>query len=165
MRQQHLSDNWHPASTTLAMHTTEQNSMKLTSTYGLSWTGTFTPTVTANLQANMFWMSSAASPGVPLPSVASSQIKIDISFKMINHSLVLQSRLCNLLSAAKWVVNPLIGTYWCGMKDRHWNNYAEAGGGGVLEQSEAISFFFPWHYDCRFNNNAMLAGIPKWLHI
>lgn len=30
------------------------------------------------------------------------------------------------------------------MKDRHWNNYAEAGGGGggVLEQSQAI-FFSP----------------------
>lgn len=103
---------------------------------------TFTAPVTANLQANMFWIDSAASPCVPLPSVAGSQMKIDISFKMINHSLVLQSQLCHPLSAVKWVVNPLIGTYWCGMKDRHWNNYAEAGGGGgVLEQSQAI--FFP----------------------
>lgn len=109
--------------------------MKPTSTYGLYRTGTFTATVTANLQANMFWMNSAASPGVPLPSVNGVQMKMDISFKMINHSLALQSQLCNLPSAAKWVVNPLIGTYWCGMKDRHWNNYAETGGRGVLEQS------------------------------
>lgn len=101
------------------------------SPYGLR-TGTFTATITTSPQANR------ATGRCPL---AGCQMKIDISFESINHSLALQSQRCNRPSAAKWAVKPLIGMYRCGVKDRRWNDYAD---GGVLEQSEVIFFFlFP----------------------
>lgn len=84
--------------------------MKQMSPYGLNRSGTFTATFTANLRANGI---------LGRCSLAGCQMKIDVSFKTINHSLALQSRLRNRPFVAKWAVELLIGTYW--------NDYADGG--------------------------------------